>query len=215
MADIDIEQKDSVGWIWWVLGLVLIGLVAFLLAGALGDDEVALEDEAVAPIATEPMPPAEPMTDQPMAVQQFIESCGTRAPAEMGLDHQYTSSCVQDLVNAIDGVAPADEINTLGLTTQMETAREAADNLRESAPDVERHSEMTRNAFTSIATLADELQNERFPALEANAQQLTQAAESVTADTPLLDQREAVQTFFARAGDLLQGMNAPTTAGAI
>jgi hypothetical protein len=213
MADIDIERKDSVGWLWWVLGLLLVGLVAFLLADALADDdEVAIEDEVAAPMATEPLPEAQPMvTEQPMALQNFVLSCAPRQPSEMGLDHAYTSNCVRELVNAVDAIAPANELAELGLTEQMEQAREASENLIASGPEESRHSEMTRNAFTSIATVIEEIQNDRFPALEANAQELTEAASAVSPDGELLEQREAVQDFFAQAGRLLEEMHPAVT----
>jgi hypothetical protein len=212
MADIDIEQRDSVNWLWWVLGLLLVGLVAFLLADALGDDEeVAFEDEVVAPVATEPLPEtAPPAIEQPMtpaAVQQFIATCAERQPSEMGLDHQYTSNCVRDLLAALGAAVPANQVEALGLTGEMEDAREAAQNLAASEQDVTRHSEMTRNAFISIAEVVDHIQDESFPALETNADQLDEAADAIAADTDLLEQRTEVQTFFARAGELLQGMS--------
>ena len=49
MANIPVEKKSNLSWLWWVLGLVLIGgLIWFLVAA--GDDEV--ETAAVTPATT-------------------------------------------------------------------------------------------------------------------------------------------------------------------
>ena len=52
MAELHIEKKSSTAWIWWILGLVLLALLAWWLFGMGDDPEVApvgAVPEAVAP----------------------------------------------------------------------------------------------------------------------------------------------------------------------
>lgn len=65
MADIDVQQKSGPG-IWpWIIGLVVLALLAWLVAEWLGED-----DEVVAPVAEAPVvapPVAAPVTEAPPA----------------------------------------------------------------------------------------------------------------------------------------------------
>lgn len=67
MADIDVERKGGMAWLWWLLGLLLIALLLWWLFS--GDDE---EDVAV----TEPVPavvePAPVATTPPAAASPTI-----------------------------------------------------------------------------------------------------------------------------------------------
>lgn len=215
MADINLERKEAAGWWWWLLGLIGIALVAYLLAGSLGDDEVALEEPTPAPAATEPLPPAEPApAEPPAAVQQFIDTCATQEPAAMGLDHEYTSRCVQALVAAIEGTVPIVAQAELGVEQAMMRARTAAEELASSPQEVDRHADLTHTAFASIAGLIDEVQDQRYPALDPMAAELSEAAAAVNPGADLLDQGDAVQRFFVQAGAALRAMaqNPGTTA---
>lgn len=51
MADIDVERKSSMSWLWWVLGLILLALLIWWLIPD-GDDDV---------LVTDPAPVVEPM----------------------------------------------------------------------------------------------------------------------------------------------------------
>lgn len=63
MAEIDIERKKGmgIGWLWWVLGLILLAVIIWWIAASGDDDEeVVMEDPIAAPVVTEPMAPAAP-----------------------------------------------------------------------------------------------------------------------------------------------------------
>ena len=205
MADINVERRDSAPWWLWALGLIIVGLLAFWLATAFGgDEEIATEDPAAYPVETVPALPEEsaPLAVAP-AVQEYIDTCGPARSEAMGLDHQYTSSCVNTLVWALDA-ATSQQATAAGMVQEeMTAAREAASNLQESAAREEEHAQMTREAFTSIVAVFERLQAQSYPALEGQVSQLSQAAESVQPAQPLLDQRENVQKFFSTASEAL------------
>ncbi|MEX2569738.1 MAG: hypothetical protein WD737_00430 [Gemmatimonadota bacterium] len=206
MADIDIERKESAGMWWWILGLIAVALIAYLLATGLGDDEVAIEEPIAAPVVEEPGPPLDAAPAAPAAVQQYQQACAAAEPGQMGLDHQYTSQCVQHLVDAIDAVVAQNQLETAQLSTRLEDARTAATNLAESAPEATMHSQLTRDAFTSIVAIFENVETDQFPQLDERVGQLSSAAESVEPEGDLLEQREAVQQFFSEAGDLLDDL---------
>lgn len=57
MADIDVERRSNMAWLWWVLGLLLLGLLIWGLFELFDDDEVA-----ELPVATQPAPLVTPAT---------------------------------------------------------------------------------------------------------------------------------------------------------
>ncbi|MQA91631.1 MAG: hypothetical protein GEU90_15640 [Gemmatimonas sp.] len=206
MDDIDIERKDSIGWLWWVLGLLLLGLVAFLLADALMDEDVAI-DEPDAPAATEPMPEASaPVTDPSMAVQRFIDNCAAVNPAATRQDMNYATGCMQGLVAATSAVIPETELDELGFSDEMQVAREASQALPSSLDEME-YANLLKMSATSIAMVLDGFQNDRFPTLESSAQQITGTANALSVEEPLGDQTNDIQSFFAASGSMLQGMS--------
>lgn len=72
MADIDVERKSSMAWLWWLLGILLIALLAWWLLSGDDDPEVAAVDPVAAPVAA-PVTPAttpEPVAQGPLCVAQ-------------------------------------------------------------------------------------------------------------------------------------------------
>lgn len=55
MADIDIERKSSMAWIWWLLGAIVLALLIWMFAaGDDDDDEIADTTMVEAPVTTTP-----------------------------------------------------------------------------------------------------------------------------------------------------------------
>lgn len=212
MADIDIQRKGP-SIVPWIIGLIiLVALTWALMAMFDGDDAV---DE---PVSTSPATDVmEPVSGQPgsaampAAVQQFLTSCAPVDPAAMGLDHQYTSNCIQQLVDGVDALLQDRNLSSVDVQAQMQSARQRAEQLVQSAPQSSQHAGMTREAFLSITSLLNAVQDARFPNLEGQVTQLEETARGVQESSALLDQREPVQRFFRQAGDILNAMMAPAT----
>lgn len=59
MADIDIERKSGgMSWLWWLLGLLLLALLAWWLLSGDDEREVAVVDPVAAPAVVDPAPVA-------------------------------------------------------------------------------------------------------------------------------------------------------------
>ncbi len=211
MADINVERKGPSIWP-WIIALVVIALVVWAIAELMGDGEV-VETEPTAVEAPVVVPPPAPGLDQSALgpeVEEYLTTCaGTTAPVT--LDHQYTSSCLDQLAASLEAVVQDPDMAGVDLQAQLEDFRTKADRLVESPDASADHANMTREAFLSAATLLDDLQDESFPDLEAAIDELDEAAGAVEADTPLTEQGEAVHTFFRQAGDLLRAMGTPAT----
>jgi hypothetical protein len=205
MADINIEKKSPTTWIWWVLGLVILGLLLFWLLTPGTRDQVALVDDDP---AAETMPATAPPTAAPagaaMVVQEYRERCAPQQPGQMALDHQHTAECLRRLADAIQ--TSVRQQPQAQADPHLQNARQVADQLEASPADAANHSQMTRDGFQSITTAFQEMQAEMRMGLDAEIQRLQQTAESVDPGTPMLDQRQRVQDFFNQAGNVLDRM---------
>lgn len=215
MADIDVERKGPSIWP-WILGLLLLLLLGWLLWEWLDDDEEVLTDPATVGV-TEPLPPGPvppvavaPGQDTlgaalPAPVQQYLTTC-TDAQGSMAMDHQYTSNCIQRLTASLDAVLQSPNLQGVDVRSELQDYRQKAQRLVESPEASTQHANMTRDAFTSMATLLNKVQDARYPGLSGQVDQLEQRAQSVQAEQQLLEQRDAVHGFFRQAGDVLQAM---------
>jgi hypothetical protein len=201
MADINIERKSPTSWIWWVLGLVILGLLLFWLLTPGTRDQVGLVDDD---------PTMMPVTEQPataapagaaMAVQEYRQRCASEQPGEMGLPHEHTAQCLRTLADAIatsvrqQAQAQADP--------HLQSARQAADQLEASPPDAMNHVQMTRDGFESIVAAFQEIDREMQMGLQPQLQQLNQTVAGLQPATPMLEQRQQVQSFFNAAANVL------------
>lgn len=212
MADIDVERKGASIWP-WILGLIALALLIWLIAELLEDDDEVVVDTAE-PVLVEPapapvVPPAAPVAavGVPPAVEAYLNTC-TGDAGTMTLDHQYTSNCIERLATAIDALLQAPSVAGMDVSAQLADYRQKADRLVQSAAMSDQHANLTREAFVSVGNLLNAVQDQRFPALDAQVGQLQQSARSVAPGTALLDQKDTVQRFFQQAGSLLSTMAA-------
>lgn len=211
MADIDVERKGPSIWP-WIIGLIILALLIWLLAEWLGDDDAVVEEPVPgvvepAPVVTPPVTDtlAGPAAGGPAAFNQFVQTCPGETQ-EMSMDHQYMRDCVQRLVESLDAVLVTPGVEGVDVQAQMQEARQAAQRLAETPETSPQHANMARNAFTSVATVINAAQDQRYPNLEQQANQVQESAQAVSTDTPLLEQRDAVNSFFRSAADALRGM---------
>jgi len=203
MADIDVERKSPVTWVWWVLGLLLLAMLLFWLLAPTRVDRVAVVDPA-----TEPMPVPTTVDPAPAAVppalQEFQQRCAPRQPGEMGLEHEYTADCLRRLVGAIEGTVPQQQLGQA--QPELQNAREAADRLARSPPDAMDHSQQARDGLSSAASALQTVQQQAYTDMGGPVQELQQTAQQVDPNVPLLEQRDRIQAFFDQAGALLGRM---------
>ena len=98
MADIDIERKSSMAWLWWLLGLLLLGLLAWWLLADDDDPEVAVVDPVTAP-ATVPVTPAttpEPIAQGQRCVAQVLAAPTTFVGQRLGTCPMQVAEVVTD-----------------------------------------------------------------------------------------------------------------------
>lgn len=214
MADIDVERKGPSIWP-WIIGLIVLALVIWALAELLGDDADDTADQVdVDPVGVvQPTDTAEGMgvAAMPQEADTYMQECTQPLPEdmEMGLQHEFTANCLDNLADALDAVIARDRVEDANVSARLSDLRDASQSLEESDATAATHSGTTREAFVSAADLIEALQQAGYTGvgtLQTEVPQVREAAESVDPDTQMLEQRDAVQQFFGEAGDAVRAM---------
>ena len=228
MAEIRVERKEG-GSIWpWIIGLLALLLIGWLLYSMFGRDEDTAVDQFGTVGDTMAMAPGVMPMDTGMAagtgmgagaamaagvpaeVQQFQQTCAEpgAAQAQAAMDHQFTIDCTRQLTTALEAVVRRDTVGSTALEPRLQEMRPRVAAISQD-PQATDHANRVRDAFTSIASLMNSVQETRpnaAPALRTQVSGVQQAAQGVSATTPLLDQKEQIGNFFRSAGEALRSM---------
>lgn len=214
MADIDLERKRNRTWWPWVIALLVTILAIWAVAEVLEDDEVPIaSDEIVAPTPLDPQPgPAAemgPAGEGPAAaVADFRQRCvETTDDQDMSRQHQWTVSCLERMAAAMESTIQADAVGSIVLQERLETLRQRANEVRQSDASATTHAATVSAAFDAGAELVETYQEERGATGAEYAEDVREAADRLSAEAQLLEQKDAVKTFFERIGNALQSMS--------
>lgn len=216
MADIDIQRKGPLIWP-WILGLLVLGLLAWLLFAG-GDDEVEVVDPGAVGAVTEPaVAPAPDQADPaggasaalPAPVTEYMNTCTSQGAdnTDMGREHQFTADCLERLAASLEAVIQREQLPGTDVSQRLDAVRQQARSLRQSDPQASTHAGTTRQAFTAAADLVEAVQQAGYREVAGLGEGVTRvrsAAQAVDANTPMLNQRDAVHNFFREAGETVR-----------
>ena len=187
MAEIKIERRKT-GWIWVLLALVIAALLAyFLLSNKDNDTKKVAETEYV--------------VDSEGEIEAYVVFVGN-SNEEMTLDHAYTNEALLKLVDATE--AKANEVG-YEVGADLDKVTEYANTITDDAYETT-HADYIRKSDDIIANILQNIQKENYPDLANEAKELRTASESINPEVLTLDQKAAVQNFFAVAADILKKM---------
>lgn len=220
MADIDVERKKH-GSIWpWILGLLLLALLVWALFALFGDDEPeVVQDPIAAPVAT-PAPAAPADSGVPPAVSTFLAQC-TEAQGspqgQMGLGHDFTVQCLQQLREAINSLTTRQEVADTNVSQRLDEYTSTVQELQQSDTTAATHANLTRDAASTAVEAIQAIQTAWFSGnqqIETAVGELQQSVEGIQPSVAMLEQRDSVRTFFREAGEVLRMMAVQAPAAA-
>lgn len=126
---------------------------------------------------------------------------------QVQLNHQYTNQGITQLVKATSALAEAGNVQVDNFDAKKDQIMNAASELLND-PMSNQHADKTKEAFTMIAELMQNLQsaNDEFSGLQASVEELSSTAANIQEDQPLTDQSETVYSYFKQAGNTLNQM---------
>lgn len=212
MADIDIERKGSPVWIWWILGLLVLGLILWALIGMGGDDDVDVVEPAPVATSADTGYGAGMATTMPSEIQSFRSECtelGGTTTADMGVEHEFTVSCLEGLHSALAAISVRDTVGGVEVQQQLDDFQSAVTQLRDSDPSATTHAATARAAALAGTRVMEGMRDAYFQAsaeVRTAVDEAASAAEGLRAQGQLLEQRDAVRGFFRESADALEAM---------
>lgn len=214
MADIDVQRREGAP-IWlWLVGAALLALLIWAIFAMTGrdDDQIGMvQDTTMVATETAPLTTPEPVGAVPAAVTEYMRECnleeGAR-PDDMGLEHEFTINCFERLANSIEAVAQQ-RAGAANVTQHVETIRRNTQQLKESGQTAANHASLTRDAAAAGASALESMQQSLTTAdtqVQSSVAEVRSAAEQIQPGAMQLEQLGDVRSYFARAGDALNGL---------
>lgn len=207
MAEIKIKKKAP---IWpWILGvLILAAIIYFLVFANDGTDDIDDVDDTVT--TTEQIVEKDTV-DQTRNDQTRSDSIHLRdvkdinayttfiSDPNMKVDHEFSSAALTKLIAATKETADELDIN---IDADLNAAKKLSDEITKD-PQSLSHANKIKDAAENITNALKTIQTEKFPQLNSQFEALNDAVSNIKVDTPTLDQKNDVKTFFTKAGNLL------------
>ncbi len=207
MTEIRVERKESKGWLWGLLALLALVAIA-LVWWMFGRNDTpvvgAAADSTAAPAAA-----ASEIAVDRGAVDGFLAwvvNSDTASAATGDLSHEYTATGVRQLAGAIASIAQGDSLGGTEVNEQVTALNTLADRLQ-TEPQSLKHADLAHSAFSSAAQLLDDVQRRSFPNASAQVGSVRQAADAVSKERPLLEQRAEINQFFTSAADAIRTLS--------
>lgn len=217
MAEIKIEKKKPI-WPWIILVLVILAILYFLV---FADDEEELEIDDTEQLQEETVwEDEEEVTtwddendtttwdttaSDTLGGSQDVSGYLTYIADEskMGVDHQYTNNALIRLMNAVQ--ATANEIN-YNIDADMQSVRQDAQAIQQD-PTGTNHAEKIKQAGTKLANILERMQQDNYPDLANDVQEMKTAANNIQGSVQTLEQKDQINAFFNEAADVLRKMS--------
>jgi hypothetical protein len=198
MAEIKIEEKKSPVWLWILLAILIIGALLYFLVFRNGDGD---HEADAYPAATTTETGANNVnTSNEGAVGEYVQYLNT---IPMDLDHEYSSGAIERLTNAVE--AKAKQVN-YEVTADLDKVRESKEHITQD-PMATTHSNHVKRAADILAGVMQRMQQAHFSNLQNEASEVQNAAGNIKSADLLLNQKDAVKSFFDKSAQLLQKMN--------
>lgn len=212
MAEIKVEKKKPV-WPWILLGLLILAVILYFVfadndtmdSADDTDDIERVEDTTYT--STQGNDNTTRWEDNTASagtggeVDNFIAHVGDQS--RMGVDHEYTNNALIHLINAVETKAREENIDIDASIQEMrEEAREITQN-----PQGTNHANKIKNVGEKIAGSLEDIQEEKYPNLSNDVEEVKTAAQEIDASTLTLDQKDKINNFFNQAADVLKKMS--------
>lgn len=214
MAQIRIEEDKSTNFLPWILGLLLLGVIAWAGFAFLDDEDndgALLDAEEmnapVAEMATEisgqPDGTYTELSDEydDANLVKFMDYT-TDMTGEMGLDHEFSHNALTYLASAAEDLAEGWNVD---ITDNTMRAKELADGITVD-PYATNHAEMIRMAAINITETLENINNSVKGDAAMPLSKLRKEAQAINGETLTLNQKEDVRSFFSAAREVIAAM---------
>ena len=203
MAEINIEQKNK-AYLWQlIITVIIIGLVTWGAIEFFDRDSHTARDK---PPEAREMMAAPRIVSIPIPLDKYLRFIRNNpAQEKMELDHAYTSVGIRRLADAIGAVMEQHNISNLKVTGDLDKLRNYADRLQKDHSSTD-HADIIREVFVLASDVMDSIEEQISPRLNSDMDEVHRAAEAIDPGKLALQQKAEVETFFDKAGSVLEVM---------
>lgn len=201
MAEIKIEKKQP---IWpWILGIIIVAAAVYFLffreTTAVVTDTTTNNDTIV---ETSEMQDNQNGDDSMMGVVGFVAFV-KNDDGNMTLDHEYSQSALTKLIDATEEISSETNFDS---KIDLDNARMYTNEISKN-PEATSHADNIKKTTDMISKVLQNLQQSKFPALKAEADEARMSSQAITVKELTLNQKNKIKSFFDDAADLLEKMN--------
>ncbi|HET8860493.1 hypothetical protein [Marivirga sp.] len=196
MAKIEIEKKTP-KWPWIILVLVVISVLIYIFA--FNDDD---ESDDMQNQTTEESTGNRQESLNNSTVITYVSFMEDHSD-DMGIDHEFTNEALLKLTNATN--AMADEMS-YDIKKDIDRAKTLLEKITQE-PFETSHANSIKEAAGVLSQSLQNIQQNAFPDLTGEADEVKMAVAGIETDELTLDQKENVKNFFRKSADLLEKMN--------
>lgn len=216
MAQIRIEEDKKTNFLPWLLGLLLLGVIAWAAFAFLDDED---NDGALLDAEEKNAPVAEMATEisgQPDGTYTSLDENKDYDDAgmvrfmdytadmngKMSLDHEFSHNALTYLSDAVEDIANTYDVD---ITDNTARAKQLADEITKD-PYATDHAEKIRMAAINITETLENINNSTDGNAAMQLSDLRKEAQAINGDTLTLEQKGDVRGFFGAARKVLNAM---------
>lgn len=203
MAVMNIEGKNK-AYLWQlIITGVIIGLVAW---GTIEFFDRASNTERDKPPEAQEAISTLKVVTIPIPLDKYLSFIRNNpAQEKMDLNHAYTSGGIRRLADAIGAVVDQQDISKIKIKGDLDKLRNYADQLEKDHASTD-HADVIREAFVLASDVMDSIEQQISPHLDSGVDKVRRAAGAIDPGKRALEQKTEVETFFDRAGRVLEVM---------
>lgn len=207
MADIRIEKEKSTSILPWILGLLLLALVAWGVIEAFDEvEEEVVYTEEVEEVDRPVVERAADIDDAYLNDFTPFFAYTEDMEGEMGLDHEFSHKALTLLATATASVAESRDVDNVDARNKSMRVKQLADEITKD-PMATDHADKIRMAALLITEVLEDVDSKSYDgANSADLKKLRMQAQDINAKTLTLNQKEDVRSFFGTARRVLDGM---------
>ncbi|WP_296620384.1 hypothetical protein [Marivirga sp.] len=200
MAEIEIEKKTP-KWPWILLILIIIGILIYIFTFN-NDDESDDRQKYTTEQTTEESSETRQVSPNNSTVTAYVSFMKEHSDT-MGIDHEFINEAFLKLTKATNAMAV--EIG-YDIKKDIARVRTLLEKITQEAFETT-HANSIKEAARILAQSLQNIQQNAFPDLTSEADEVKKAAADIETDVLTLDQKEDVKNFFQESADLLEEMN--------
>lgn len=212
MAEIKIEKKQPV-WPWIIVALILLAAAYYFFyyrdhnmeADDMENDTInQIDNDAYNSTESDSTTMYNDTYGNGTKTGPTADYAGFVNDPNMAMDHEYSNKALNLLIGATEDQARKSNVD---VKADLDEARKQANAIKSDPKSLD-HGDKIKSAAMKISSALKNIQEQNFPMLTSEANNVKDAASKIDATMATMNQKDNMKTFYQNASQLLQKMDA-------